>query len=60
MGYLINMFEYYYIEWYIWDYESGIKGEYVIVELYYCLEDLYEMINIVDIVVNKVVVECLL
>lgn len=46
MGYSINTPEYHYIEWYGWDHENGIRGEFKVAELYDAIKDPYETMNI--------------
>ena len=42
----MNTKEYHYIEWYTWDHESGMHGEFKGAELYDKINDPYEKVNI--------------
>lgn len=57
MGYSIKTKEYHYVEWYYWDHIQGKRGEYVINELYYSIEDPDENENIAAKEENKEVIE---
>lgn len=46
MGYSIQTEKYHYVEWYFWDNENKIKGDYVACELYDAINDPDENINI--------------
>lgn len=48
MGYSINTKEYHYIEWYAWDSKTGTRGELKSTELFDCVNDPNETVNIAE------------
>lgn len=59
MGYSMNTPAYHYIEWYTWDAENGLRGDFVQAELYDRLQDPYEKENIAGKAENKALLESL-
>ena len=57
MGYSIMTKNYHYVEWYTWDNDLGVRGNFVTSELYDRREDPEENINIADVESNRVVVD---
>lgn len=57
MGYSMQTKKYHYVEWYTWDNQKKVKGDFAAVELYDHSNDLYETVNIAGEAENKALIE---
>ena len=57
MGYSMNTREHHYIEWYHWNHDVGLKGEFVSSELFDRVNDPHEKVNIAIDLENEKLIE---